>query len=619
MLMNDVDPGLAHAPVTMPDPILSYLQQLHDEYRDLTDGATANYIPELGSADPSSFGICLVTADGHVYEVGDFDLPFTIQSISKPFVFGMALEDRGRDAVLSRIGVEPSGNPFNAIVVDEASNRPFNPMVNSGAIVATGLITGDDIPTRRARIHEMFARYVGHPVDIDHAVFESERLTGDRNRAIGYLMRGFGMLEGDCEETLDLYFRQCSLRVSCRDIATMAATLANRGVNPVTGERALDEDYIPDVLSVMSSCGMYDYSGEWVYRVGIPAKSGVSGGIIGVLPGQLGVAVFSPPLDAQGNSVRGIRVCERISEDLALHVLRVHPTVGSGVRRTYRAGAARSNVVRPAAVRTILDESPDAIVVHEMQGDLHFTSMESAFRAIADDEMLPKTQFVILDFRRVMNVDRAARALLTSLAEVMTGSSRTLIIAHADHSDAPTVSWPGLATFGDVDEALEWCEEQLLSRAALRHHPTMAPLREQELLRNLPSEILDVIEAIATVSTFPARTLVIREGQPADALYFVLSGVVSVRLDVGSSGRQRRLATFGPGLAFGEMALIDDGVRTADVVTDTETTVAIVPVAALAVLDAVHPTLMSMLLRNLSRQLATWLQRANAQVRALDA
>ena len=616
MLMHDIEPEIRRSLASLPGPILAYLDRLREEDLPLDTGAVANYIPELGNADPSSFGICLVTADGHVYEVGDTDRAFTIQSISKPFVLGMALEDRGRDAVLARIGVEPSGNPFNAIVVDEASNRPFNPMVNSGAIVATGLITGEDIPARRARIQHAFARYVGHDVAIDQAVFESERLTGDRNRAIGYLMRGFGMLEGDCEETLDLYFRQCSLLVNCRDIATMAATLANRGVNPVTGQQALDEQYVPDVLSVMSSCGMYDYSGEWVYRVGIPAKSGVSGGIIGVLPGQLGIAVFSPPLDAQGNSVRGVRVCERISQDLALHVLRVHSTIASVVRRTYRDTAARSNYVRSEAEQSVLAEHDGAIVVHELQGDLYFSSMEIAFREITEDS--DDAEFVVLDFRRVTNIDDAARSLLDSLDEAMTDSGRALVFAHTETIELKTAEPTNPASFADVDGALEWCEEHLLARSLGSTVATTAPLEAQALLRDISPVDLAALEAIATMTTIPAGEVVVREGAPADALYFVLAGLVSVRLDLLPEGRERRLATFGPGMAFGEMALIDDGIRTADVVTDEATTLARIEVADLRELGTTHPDLMATLFRNLSCQLANWLHRANAQVRALD-
>jgi Glutaminase len=350
--------------------------------------------------------------------------------------------------------------------------------------------------------------------------------------------------------------------------------------------------------------------------VGIPAKSGVSGGIIGVLPGQLGVAVFSPPLDAQGNSVRGVRVCERISEDLALHVLRVHSTIGSVVRRTYRDTAARSNYVRSEAEQTVLAEHDGAIVVHELQGDLYFSSMEIAFRAITEDS--DDAEFVVLDFRRVTNVDDAARSLLSSLEEAMRGSGRVLVFAHAGDSELETAEPTNPAGFADVDGALEWCEDQLLGRTLGPTTGVTAPFNAQELLRDLSPVDLAALEAIATIATIPAREVVVREGEPADALYFVLSGLVSVRLDLPPEGRERRLATIGLGMAFGEMALIDDGIRTADVVTDAVTTLARVGVADLHELGTTHVDLMAALFRNLSRQLANWLHRANAQVRALD-
>ncbi len=289
-------------------PVLEHLRQLLHEYSSLDEGEVATYIPELGRADPSWFGIVVATTDGHVYEVGDTALDFTIQSISKPFVFGMALEDCGRDAVLEKVGVEPSGNPFNAIVVDDR-NRPFNPMVNAGAIVATGLIDPGFAKTRMHRIMSTFGKYAGRELSLDEKVYRSESATGDRNRSIAWLMRSFGALDGDVEAIVDDYFRQCSVLVNCRDLATMAATLANKGVNPVTGEHALDARYVENVLSVMSTCGMYDYAGEWVYTVGLPAKSGVAGGVIAVLPGQLGIGVFSPRLDERGNSARVASAC----------------------------------------------------------------------------------------------------------------------------------------------------------------------------------------------------------------------------------------------------------------------------------------------------------------------
>ncbi|MBF2097656.1 MAG: glutaminase A [Gloeomargaritaceae cyanobacterium C42_A2020_066] len=305
------------------------LTRLHATYRDLHGGTLASYIPELARSNPDWFAISLVTVDGQVFGVGDVEQLFTIQSISKVFVYGLALEDHGRDYVLGRVGVEPTGDPFNSIIrLDEFSKRPDNPMINAGAIAVTSLIRGADPTDRLNRLLTMFRRYVAHDVFMDASVFTSERTTGHRNRAMAHLMRHFGMIDDPIEAALDLYFQQCSLLVHCRDLAVMAATLANRGTNPLSGEQALNPTYLRDVLSVMYTCGMYNFAGEWAYKVGLPAKSGVSGGIIAVVPGRFGVAVFSPPLDEHGNSVRGIRVFEDLSENLGLHIFG-HCTLGT--------------------------------------------------------------------------------------------------------------------------------------------------------------------------------------------------------------------------------------------------------------------------------------------------
>jgi glutaminase len=300
-------------------PLRELLRELHDRYSSVDDGKVADYIPELAKADRRWFGISIVTAAGHVFDVGDFNQPFTLQSISKPFVYGLALEDHGPEEVLKKVGVEPSGEAFNAIVLDETSNRPFNPMVNAGAIATADLIKGKDYPDRVKRLLAMFCRYCGRDVYVDNGVFMSERATGHRNRAIGHLMRNFDMVGDRIEESLELYFQQCSMLVSAHDLAVMAATLANGGINPITGEQAIQSQYVKYLLSIMHSCGMYDYAGEWAYRVGIPAKSGVGGGILGVVPGQFGIGIFSPPLDSKGNSVRGIAVCRELSERFGLH------------------------------------------------------------------------------------------------------------------------------------------------------------------------------------------------------------------------------------------------------------------------------------------------------------
>ncbi len=315
-------------PSTNPDrqavlPFQNYLQDLHKKYRSLNEGKIADYIPELALADPELFGVCVVSKDGQVFETGNCDLLFTIQSISKAFIYGLALEDCGRDYVTCKVGVEPTGEAFNSIVLDEKTNRPYNPMVNAGAIATTDLIAGANLTERLKRVLAMFKRYTGREHHLDVPVFLSEKSTGFRNRAMAYLMRNFGMIGDNIDETLDLYFQQCSILVNARDLAMMAATLANGGVNPITKERALDEHYVRDVITVMLTCGMYNASGEWAYKVGIPAKSGVGGGITAVVPNKLGIGTFSPLLDAKGNSVRGVKVCQDISQDFGLHIFDV--------------------------------------------------------------------------------------------------------------------------------------------------------------------------------------------------------------------------------------------------------------------------------------------------------
>lgn len=301
-------------------PFPAVLNDLHSKYKPLRQGTLANYIPELAKVNPDLFSICIVTVDGEVYEVGDYKQLFTIQSISKVFAYGLALEDYGRDYVLTRVGVEPTGDAFNAIILDEQSNRPLNPMVNAGAIATTSLIKGSGATERLNRMLDMFRRYIGRDVFVDISVFTSERSTGHRNRAMAHLMLNFGMIDQNIEESLDLYFQQCAVMVNCQDLAVMAATLANKGINPLTKEQAVDKGYIKDILSVMHTCGMYNFAGEWAYKIGIPAKSGISGGIIAVVPNKMGIGVFSPLLDVRGNSVRGVKVCEELSVQLGLHL-----------------------------------------------------------------------------------------------------------------------------------------------------------------------------------------------------------------------------------------------------------------------------------------------------------
>ena len=279
------------------------------------------YGADLAGEERDRFAITLADLDGELHHAGDHDHPFPLQSISKVFSYALALEDNGRDAVLQRVGVEPSGDAFNSITFDEATGRPHNPMVNAGALATSALVRGKDSAEKLERVLELVRRYAANDrLEVDEELFRRELETADRNRATAYLMRSQGMLAGDVEETLALYLRQCAITVTTRDLAVMAATLANGCGNPLTGEQVISRRANRDVLTVMYTCGMYDFAGEWAFQVGVPAKSGVSGGILAAIPGKLGIGVYSPGLDRFGNSVRGVKVCLEVSERLGLHV-----------------------------------------------------------------------------------------------------------------------------------------------------------------------------------------------------------------------------------------------------------------------------------------------------------
>ena len=317
------------SPSTTGGQIDQRLRELHDRHVDVVPERIACYYTpgrgfQAAGAEPverQPFAIAVRTLDGELHEVGDTATAFALQSISKVFGYALALEEHGRDYVLERVGVEPSGDAFNSIVVDERNSRPFNPMVNAGALVVCDMIGGRDHAEQLERSLAALRAYAANPaLEVDAATLAAELGDADRNRAILYLMRSQGMVHGDVEATLRLYLEQCSVRVTAGDLATMGATLANGGTNPASGERVLCRERVRDVLSVMFTCGMYDYAGEWAFDVGLPAKSGVSGGIVCVIPGKMGVAVLSPGLDPYGNSIRGIDVCREISERLGAHV-----------------------------------------------------------------------------------------------------------------------------------------------------------------------------------------------------------------------------------------------------------------------------------------------------------
>jgi glutaminase len=578
-------------------PIDAYLARLHQDWLPDSSGAVADYIPPLALADPDSFGIAVTTTEGHSYEVGDSRVSFTIQSMSKPFTYGLALQDRGFEAVDGKVGVEPSGEAFNSISLAPGSGRPLNPMINAGAITSTSLVAGSSAAEREGRVVDFYGRFAGRSLQVDMEVYESERDTGHRNRAIGHMLRAFGVLEDDPDEALDLYFRQCSVSVTCRDLSLMAGTLANGGVNPLTGDRVLERDLVDRVLSVMTTCGMYDSAGEWVVDVGMPAKSGVGGGVLAVLPGQLGIAVFSPPLDPHGNSVRGVEVCRQISTDLNLNLLHVARSSRSAVRRSYTVAEVSSRRRRPEAQTAALAEAGSRCVVQILHGDLVFAAMESVVRGVV--ERAAGVDIEVLDLTEVTEVDLGAGRLLVGLAEAMAAEGRALaIVVPADGDLLDGLDADGLEVFPDLDRATEWCEERLL--AAHGPAPASQPrigLAEHRLARGLDPAQLAALEAAVVPLRFEEGERIFAVGDPADAAFLLLEGEVTLELEVGSI--RRRLSTLTPGFSFGEFAFADASARPVSVRAETPGECLVLSLDAFERIGEQTPALQAALLRNL--------------------
>ncbi len=300
------------------------LEQLLEECRPYTaQGKLADYIPELAKGDISDLGIYVVRSDGKHYHAGNYKKNFTIQSVVKPILLLLTLMDNGVDYVRSKIGVEATGKPFDAINVTDQRllSDHLNPMVNMGAIAMCTLVKGADYQERFHRLLELTRLLAGNPeIEVDEAVYLSEKRTGHKNRALAFLLKSSGMIEDDVEQVLDCYFRACSIKVSCKDLANIGYVLANRGKMPQTDQRIFPSQYAHYVNAILMTCGMYDGSGDFAVKVGVPAKSGVGGGIMAIVPTRMGIGIFSPALDSKGNSLAGIQVLERLSHKMYLSI-----------------------------------------------------------------------------------------------------------------------------------------------------------------------------------------------------------------------------------------------------------------------------------------------------------
>ena len=301
----------------------------YEQFRPLDEGRVADYIPALARAQADAFGVCVAGVNGRIFAVGDADVEFTIQSISKVFVFALVLDMLGPEEVRHKLGVNATGLPFDSVMAIELNaERTMNPMVNAGALATTSLVPGATGDEKFAAIVDVLSCFAGRGLDVDEEVFESEVTTNFRNRGIAHLLYGYRRMYCDPDVVTDLYTRQCALRVTARDLAVMGATLADGGVNPLTGVRAVSSECSRRVLAVLATAGLYERSGDWLFDVGLPGKSGVSGGLVTVSPGKGGVGTYSPPLDPAGNSVRGQRVTTFLSERLGLNLFTSAPSVG---------------------------------------------------------------------------------------------------------------------------------------------------------------------------------------------------------------------------------------------------------------------------------------------------
>jgi glutaminase len=591
----------------LTSPLQQAIDELFERFRALDAGRVAGYIPELLRADPTHFGICLMTANGDTYCAGDVDVPFTIQSISKAFVYALALEDQGVSRVLATVGVEPSGEPFNAISLESGSGRPRNPMINAGAIATTSLIAGRDAAERLERTLRALGEFAGRPLDLDVEVYRSERDTGHRNRAIAYMLRNSDIVGDDVDEVLDRYFRQCSVLVTASDLAAMAATLASGGLHPVTGRRVVSRDNVSEVLSVMSSCGMYDYSGSWLYRVGMPAKSGVGGGIIAVLPGQFGLAVFSPPLDDVGNSVRGVAVCEALSDRFGLHLLDPPLSTSDVVISSHTITDLRSTRRRSARELEALTRHGERAHVFRLQGRFVFSTAEAALQRIIAEAGDGDT--IVLDCRRVHDVEPAAWALFQTFMKDFASMGGAVRVA----SLAVLLPQAMADQFDALDAALEWAEARVLGSIGVDDSLRGIDIDDHAAVQYLDAnERAELMKALAPVRV-PAGGMLLRRGIPSAGVYLLLQGDVSATIEVGE-GRRHRLAVIGPGAMFGEMSFVDGEPAVADVIAETDVAGYLLRVEAMPQLSA---EVRGKLLASIARDLAVRLRRADEQIGAL--
>ena len=529
-------------------------------------GAVATYIPELARADPASFGIVIATVDGAVYEIGDTRTPFTIQSMAKPLTYAAILDRLGAGR---RPPAHRRGADGRCVQRDLARRRHGHAAQPDGQ--RRGDHGGGDDARRgrcdhpdAARLDALVAslgRFAGRELTLDEAVYRSERDTGHRNRAIAHLLRGTGAIaDDDPDAVVDAYFKVCAVSVTARDLALIAATLANGGRHPITGEQAARDATVRDVLSVMATCGMYDGAGEWMYDVGLPAKSGVSGGIFAVLPGQLGIGVWSPPLDARGNSVRGVAVCRDLARELDLHLVRgLRPPSPVRTRANVAAPAVEAQP-RRARARADLGRRR-AVARGRAAGQPRLRRRRDARPRGAPGRRGGRRGRRGPAAGPADRSRRSRRSSRTSSGRWERAGRPSRGAASAMHGDVLALVDEALAErrlgpprrFAELDLALEWAEDVVLSRfkgPAIGSRPERwhVPLAEHPAFVGLDRDTVACLERVMERRQFRSGEALVRHGEPADELFVITGGRLSVWVPVGAQDT-RRLATLEAGTA----------------------------------------------------------------------
>ncbi|HJG80202.1 MAG TPA: glutaminase A [Brevibacterium senegalense] len=590
----------------MRSPVHSYLLSLHEtvygtdpfaasrlsRHRTVAAAEPEAHAKVLYGADPTQLGIAMTMADGHTYQVGDADVEFSIQSISKVFVYALALMDSGFDAVDSKIDVEPSGSAYNDISSESGSGRPKNPLINIGAIASVSLVRPDEGQTVFDRVLETMSACAGRELSLDQDVYEQELAGGAHNRGLAWFLSSWGIIDGDPVDAFDDYSRQCAVSVTAADLSVMASTLANLGVNPVTGQRVFTEDVVERVLSVMTTCGMYDDSGDWVTTVGLPAKSGVGGGIISVLPGQLGIATFSPPLDEHGNSASGIIVHEEMSADLGLHFVRAASVGRSSVRGHGTIDVIHSTVRRPAEADLVLAEHGDHAHVVELVGDIQFAGFEAVSRLIGE---LDDPLCVVLDLTKVDNLSLSTIDSLYRLAAAMDDAGIDLSIVDPDHLLEEHLEDLGIESFRLRYAALAWAENLVLRHFGDESCFYSPEYANAPMLDELRAEDRRIVVDLLVQQRYREGETVRAIGDPFDGIRFMRSGEVRTYSADGSL-----LAVLRAGTTFGEFALNPDGGQPFDMIVTRDTTLDFLPAEDIDRLMVDHPSTAAALWRSIT-------------------